>query len=545
MSFFRDLTDQTRTAFLAMPMQSRVIAVLLVVAISVSLGFLVRGGSTKNMVYLLGDDVHSASELTAMDIAFGDASLSGWEREGRRVKVPAESRQEFLAALKDSASLPNGLQSNVERAMAATSPFESSKMAETRVMVGKERDVAKSLEAFSDIRSATVTFTMGDRRPLQETKDKSAAVMLTPETNLPLSRARLVQIQEHVAKSFLMDVADVSVTDINSNGSFLAGDEEDPWLRRRREVEEEKRQKILRLLSDIEGVRVEVSAEIDATLDVEQTTVGYEAQPTTIEEKSRKISSKSSRPAVGGVPGTVPNAVGNRSQRLEDTAQTSDMSDDTKESKRVVGQTYAVTRTAGLMPKKITATIILPTSFYDKIWRENQLRDNPDLTVEELGRPGTAELNDLRADTEKDIKDSVILMLTDVKAGEDARPLVYVYDRPDTRSPVMVESKATEKAITWLAQSWQTMALLALGLIALLVARSAVRGNGGGTTPAEFAEGFGLELPAPPAEEDEEDEEKDSMTITGGSLQQELTQLVEANPEVAANVIRGWVGEAA
>jgi len=35
------------------------------------------------------------------------------------------------------------------------------------------------------------------------------------------------------------------------------------------------------------------------------------------------------------------------------------------------------------------------------------------------------------------------------------------------------------------------------------------------------------------------------MEITGGSLQDELVALVEDNPEVAANVIRSWVGEAA
>ena len=41
------------------------------------------------------------------------------------------------------------------------------------------------------------------------------------------------------------------------------------------------------------------------------------------------------------------------------------------------------------------------------------------------------------------------------------------------------------------------------------------------------------------------EEESERMTITGGSLKDELLHLVEDNPEVAANVIRGWVGDAA
>ena len=81
-------------------------------------------------------------------------------------------------------------------------------------------------------------------------------------------------------------------------------------------------------------------------------------------------------------------------------------------------------------------------------------------------------------------------------------------------------------------------------MVALLVARSAAKG-GGETLPPEFAEGFGLEIPAPPPELMEHDEDRDRMTITGKSLREELLTLVEGNPEVAANVIRGWVGEAA
>ena len=99
--------------------------------------------------------------------------------------------------------------------------------------------------------------------------------------------------------------------------------------------------------------------------------------------------------------------------------------------------------------------------------------------------------------------------------------------------------------MTWLAESWQTIALGFLALVALLVARSAARAGSGDKTPSEFAEGFGLNIPTPPPELEDQDEDSDQMTITGGSLKEELTVLVENNPEVAANVIRGWVGDAA
>ncbi len=70
----------------------------------------------------------------------------------------------------------------------------------------------------------------------------------------------------------------------------------------------------------------------------------------------------------------------------------------------------------------------------------------------------------------------------------------------------------------------------------------------GGSAPAPgFEEGFGLELPTMPEEEDQpvDSDSSDGMQITGGSLRDELVRLVEGNPDVAANVLRAWISDAA
>ena len=51
-------------------------------------------------------------------------------------------------------------------------------------------------------------------------------------------------------------------------------------------------------------------------------------------------------------------------------------------------------------------------------------------------------------------------------------------------------------------------------------------------------------MPVPVHTEQDAEEQPERMTITGGSLKEELLHSVEDNPEVAANVIRGWVGDA-
>ena len=150
----------------------------------------------------------------------------------------------------------------------------------------------------------------------------------------------------------------------------------------------------------------------------------------------------------------------------------------------------------------------------------------------------------LRVKTEKKIQEIVSPLLPQVAAGADPVSLVTVRDAPDFQIAETTEELATSQALTWLAESWQTLALVFLGLVALLVARSAAKSTGN-AAPQEFQEGFGLEMPQRPQSEQEVDEESERMTITGGSLKDELLHLVEDNPEVAANVIRGWVGDAA
>lgn len=541
MPFFRDLSDQSRQAFLAMPMQSRVIAILLVVAIALSFGFLVRGDSKAQTAYLFGDQILSESDMTRFEIAFGQANLKGFSRDGLRIRVPAESRSEFLSALQGSASLPAGLQTHVQQAMDSLSPFSSNMLQKEQISHGKQRDVAAALEDFPDIRMARVTYTEGERKRLSTERQKSAAVMITPQGIEPLTAARKRIIQDYVARSFGMPMDQVTVADVNALGSDGLGDD-DPYLQRQRDVEHHKKMQILTQLQYIEGVSVEVRAEIDPTLNTEEYTQTVDAQPTTLESTSREITESSSKPATGGVPGAVPNAIGNRSANLDELAQTSTMKDKTKETKAVAGNKYSRSEIAGLLPTKITATVVVPESYYKKLWQQKKVDDpeafpDPTLTATVLAK--------LKGDTTDSIQRLVSGLLSDVAAGADARPQVIVETLADLYVPPIIESKTTERAMAWLANSWQKIALVMLGVFALLVARSAVRGGGGNNAPSEFQEGFGLELPAPPAPVEDEEAEKETMTITGGSLKSDLVSLVEDNPEVAANVIRGWVGEAA
>ncbi len=546
MSILRNSTDQAREAIASMPMQSRVISVLLVAAIAIGLGFLVRGSDASGKVLLFGGRTLDEQELDAIEIAFSNSGLNEWEREGRRIKIPRNTRSDYIAALEGSPYLPISLRSAMETAIEQASVFESNELRESREMQAKKQDMSSKIVSFPDISWASVEYDRGERVGFSRARSQSANVMLTPEGTDPLPSHRIRQIQEFVRSSFAgMTSDDVVVVDTNATSTSASTDADDPLLQRQREVEARIVQKVRSLLVGY-PVRVEASAEIDPLMDVEKAVLTFDPEPTNVSSKSRKIESSTNRPANRGVPGEAPNGLSsNRAMSLEDNVQVTKTKEDERESTGVAGQQYESSRMASLQVKRVRVSVGLPQSYYLSVHGQDWLRENPDKTAADIPPLDDTQLETLRLETKENIQSAITVLLPEVSAGEDPFPLVTVWDYRDVPDPVAAEPDTADLALTWLAGSWQTILLVMLALAALLVARSAARSGSGDSAPNEFREGFGLEIPSPPTETVHADSDAEKMTITGGSLKEELTALVENNPEVAANVIRSWVGEAA
>ena len=544
MSFLRDSSDQLRGTLAEMPIQSRAIAGMLVIAIVIGLGLLVRGTTGTETDYVFGGRLLGEAEVAAVEIAFSQAGLNGWIREGNRIRVPNESRSEYYAALQDSAALPMSLRSSMDKAIAESGTFESNEQRVSRVMHAKEQDLGKKIEQFPDIRWASVEYDRGERYGLSRSTPQSASVVVQPTGSNPISSSREQMIKELIRGSYAgMTVDDVVV--IDTNGSSIGGvGDDDPLLRKRREAEAYFEQKIRSVLAGYGSIRVAAFAEIDPTMDTEKTTLTYD-EPTTIRSTQSTLESKTTRPGQGGVPGAAPNAnvVTNRSTSIE-AAEVSSVEESERASDSVAGTQYENSRMASLQIQRVRVSIGLPESYYQKVWNQKQVRDNPDTPLAEVPPPSDADLQTLKDETKENIQSGVVQLLPPVAGGQDAMPLVEVWDYPDLPEPAPLEAETAKIAMTWLASHWQSIAMIVLAFFALMVAFSAAK-KGGQGTPSDFNEGFGLELPQPPPEEVVTDDDGDSMTITGGTLKDELVDLVESNPEVAANVIRGWVGEAA
>ena len=545
MNVLQKAIEPIRDAFFSMPVTTRMIAGMLVLTIAIGLGLLVKGGTSTQTEYLFGGRTLSETEVDAVEISFSQAGLKLWEREGRRIRIPTNTRNEYLSALKESATLPLAMRSAVQDAIDKASPFEASEQRVAREMHAKAQDLGAKIGAFPEIRWASVEYDQGERTGLSRSRPQSASVVVSPEGSEPLTKARVNMVKELIRGSYAgMTSEDVVV--IDTNASHLSGDweDEDPMLRKRLEEEKAYEQKVLRALVGYGPIRVAAHAELDPTMGVEKATLKYDSERTTLQEYSKKIDEQSTRQGPKGVPGTAPNAIGNRAATLDEPEQSSKTKEDEREASGVVGQQYELSKLAALQVKKVTVSVGLPTSYYDRVLLQDYLRENPDKTAADMPKPTVAMLQQKRTETEGKIKAAVAPLLPPVAAGEDPLPLVHVWDYPDIPEPVMVAGGGGGKAMTWLSESWPSLALLGLAAIAILIARSALLGGSG--APKDFSEGFGLELPVPPIDEEtSEADEKDGMQITGGSLKDELFRMVDKNPEVAANVLRSWITDAA
>jgi flagellar M-ring protein FliF len=544
MNFFQNTFEPIRDAFLAMPMTTRLIAGMLVLTIAIGLGLLVKGGTTTETEYLFGGRMLSETEVDSVEMSFSQAGLKLWEREGRRIRIPKKTRNEYLAALRESATLPLALRSSLQEAIDKASPFDSSEQRTSREMHAKAQDLGAKISAFPEIRWASVEYDQGERTGLSRARPQSASVLVSPEGTEPLTKARVNMIKELIRGSYAgMNNEDVVV--IDTNASHLNGDwkDEDPMLRKRLEEEKSYEQKVLRALVGYGPIRVAAHAELDPTMGVEKAVLKYDSERTTLQEYSKKVDEQSTRQGPKGVPGTAPNAIGNRAATLDEPEQFSKTKEDEREATGVVGQQYELSKLAAMQVKKVTVSVGLPTSYYDRVILQDFLRENPDKTAADMPKPTVAMLQQKRTETEGKIKAAVSPLLPPVPPGADPLPLVHVWDFPDIPEPMVATGGGTGKALTWLSESWPSLAMLGLAAIAILIARSALLGGGNGT-PRDFNEGFGLELPTPPQEEeDANSDENEGMQITGGSLKEELFRMVDKNPEVAANVLRSWITE--
>jgi len=203
-----------------------------------------------------------------------------------------------------------------------------------------------------------------------------------------------------------------------------------------------------------------------------------------------------------------------------------------------VAQTFIETQ--GLTPKRVTVSVSVPSSYFEKVWREqNQPEEG-----QEPATPEQSDLDKIRATEEAKIKDAIAILLPVPDGTADPRDMVAVTTFQDIPPAVMPVPGVSENAMVWFGQYWSTVGMIGLAAFSLVMLRSMVRSS------APEPELSGPRLASIEGEGGAVSEEEgvanrlSRFSGSGRSLRDELSELVKEDPDAAANILKGWIGNA-
>jgi flagellar M-ring protein FliF len=559
MDFVNQAYAQLLELLRSMSAGTRIATALLLVVVAVSLVYLFQYHVAGGDEFLLGGRPFTQSELTAIEAAFAKAGLGKSQVVGSQIRIPRGQKDAYLAALADGNALPADFYKYLDDAIKADSPFSSNKSLEMRRWNAKQKELSLIIGRMQGIESATVQYDEETKRGLTQQKQKTAMVAVQTRGG-QLEDEQVKAIRNVVASAYAgLDRHNITITDMTSGytyGGALGPDgtpeEESIYAMHKLRFEREWHRKIQRQLSYIPGVIIGVNVELNPEVSHDSQTIKYEQKPVTVSTNESSKESTTRSPQVLGRPGAQSNGVetpGNRAVAV--TAPAGGAESQTTETrsdiKNVPGHDTTVVRQAALIPKKATASIDIPASYWVEVWKKRnpQPADKPPKT------PDPAEIATIEAESKLRIQETVRNLLPDVDKATNPYPYIVVQTYTDLpKSPAMVPGLAATSG-TWLAENWQTLGLIGVGLVSLLMLRSMVRSRSGASSPAPAASQHSQpRLAVHEAGIEEEDPEpvkvlKSHFGATGPDLKAELREIVKENPDAAATILRSWIGEAA
>ena len=550
MDFLNKAFAQLADLFKSMSPGARITAGLLVVLVAVSMTYLFVFQMNTANEFLFGSREFSQAELDAMQTAFGAAGLNQFEVVGKRVRVPRGKLVEYLQALSQRNFQPQNFDSAIDQVVAdSNSLIDSRPLQDFKFSQALDKKCGQVISGMRGIDQATVQSREVKKGGFPPQTERKATVAASG-TGGALSPAHVQQIRTYVAGYYAIGLDDVTITDLNGNVTF-GGDRatrepngpQTEYAEAKRDYESYWKQKIEECLAVYPGVVVGVNVEVDPELGSESRKVVVDPQPTAVESNTYRKTTEN-RPAPGGRPGAVPNEVASNTPRSISSvsAQESTLDENREQQVSVPGHEQTVRKKAPLIPTSVTATVLVPESYIENLWKQK----NPEATE----GPKDGDLEPISTPLIESIKKTVLSTLPPPPADSTSTTsLVEVTTFVDLPAPEVEPPSFATTAQYWFTNNWQNLGLGGLGLLSLLMLRSMVKSN----VPAPATSS--VALPAAPkkaADEPVQDEPAPEPIIlqrrqhpAGGSLRDELTAMVKEDPDAAANVLRTWIGDAA
>ena len=559
MDFLNTAFRQIAELFQSMTPAARVTTGLLLVVIVVSLGYLFQA-KTESPQHLLFGTALTNSEISALEVAFAQESLNSWKTQGNRILVPPSARHSYLAAAALHEALPESSDIIRKSVFDNASPLDTRSIQEGKAKQAEHRDLSFILRNMNPIEEASVKIVEKQTNGFPRRTVRTALASVRAAGNRDLDAELVKTIRDTVA-AVGVDSKYVTVVDAKLGKSYAGhGDDGPPLLEEniyrenQRGFEDLYRRKIEDRLNMIQGLQVAVYVELDKNLQNQTSKRQYE-QGVQIVTKEYKKDTATSSPEGGGRVGTAANFPGgNQPQAVAAASSENTALEERNEYEQLPAATQTYTQTAPLTPTLVKASVAVPMSYFEKIWR-NQ---NPTAPGAAPVTPDATALDRIKEDEITKIETVVKTILPEPPPGEDPFPRVTVDTYTETPLPSIEAPGVATTASTWLGSNWQTLGTFILALVGVIVLRSMVlsaktAAAATAVTDSDQLSASTEEIRGLDANEEEEDgveadfsnSLKARFQNSGRSLRDELTELVREDPDAAANVLQNWIGDAA
>ena len=568
MEYFNNLFAQIRDLFSGMTPGSRIIAGLLLAVLVISLAMLVAGtggfgsSASGSDVLLYDGYIFKGVEQRAADAAFAAAKLKDYDFKAGRLYVPAKKKFDYIACLAE-ANVIKESDAELDKLISGITALDSQLTANSKVFHGAQRRLADTIKRWSNIENATVEayeYIGRAEGRFDKTKIRTATVTVWPTTSGPLPDKLISAITGTVKRGLaISDIKNITITNGNTGEAYPGTEEnliggEKTLAGEIRKHTEHWESVIRDALAYIPGARVKVGVDVEPIEKSTRLVVRHDPPSSAVHERTQTTNFQRDDERRQGRPGYVAQANTplnlDMARGISSTGKQREETSNEERTNALQGQERNLVDSPFPL-RRVTASINVPQSYFRTVW---QLRNKPaaDSGTAEAAEPTDAEIQLIKTEVINDIKLNVANLLYAYRDPLDPDPThgveVIAYDDIQIAPPA--SPSFGEQVTIFLSEQWQTLGLLGLVLGGLLVLWSISRPAKpepiviyeAPEIPAEVLE----ERYAPTTAEEEEEIERqrslNSFDKSMRSLQEEVAELVEENPDAAAAVLRQWIG---
>jgi len=549
MEFLTKTSAQINDLFRSMTPGARIASVLLLAVVVVSLGYLFAYHGSGTDHYLMNGQPFSPSDIPAVEAAFAKAGLNNYEFEGMKIRVPRGQQNLYMAALAENGALPPSFYQLLDEPVKSANPFESLTARQTADRVNRQKVLGAIISKMTGIKDAYVMYDTAPGSNFSRETIKTVSVGVTPLASYQIPDTQVLAIRTLVVKAIAgLKPENVAVVDLtngrtsvgSSNGGANGMTGEDPVLSIKIKYEKEFKDKILQALITVPGVTVVPNVEIDPQQFFHQEKVENDPKTVPLHSMEKSVTDASDGPSgSGGKPGvqspnnplSLSSSKGTH-QEKEDILNTTDSTPLTK--------TVTTFDKNGLTPTRVTVAVGVPNKYFEKVWQER----NPGTDAAKK-TPDKAALEQIRTEETAKIKQCVAALLPKFEGVSDPGQLVTVTAFQDITPPTLPPPAPTEFVLAWMSQYGSTLGMVALAVAGLLMLRSVIRAVPAGQRPVVqelHAETAAAAEPTPERARPPAAPRLRRFAGNGTSLRDELSQIVQEDPDAAANVLRTWIG---